>query len=495
MNILVVGAGIGGLATALRLAKRGHTVTILEKHFQPGGRLNRLQKDGFTFDTGPSFFSMSYEFDAFIRDCRIRCPFTIEPLDPLYSVYLPRRTEPFHVFKNIGKFSHQFERYEPHIQDQISTYLAKCADLYNDTVEKVVKRNFSSVLDYLYTLLTINPVHLPILFRTFWQQVCRYISLDEARQIISLVAFFLGRTPFDTSAVYTLLSYVEFVYDGYYNVRGGMYRIVEGLIQELRKENVRIEVNTEIVGVEKEDRRITALIDSHNTRWEADIFVINADAAAFRGCVLNHRAYNEHRLRTFKWTMGYLTLYIGIDRKLPMLNHHNYFLGENYHSYAQSVLFDGHVLEQPYYYVNIPSKFNSECAPSGCEALFIVCPVPNLLYKPNWEDREMIVQRILADLSKRIGFDIHPHIVSKTVFTPFEWQQYFNLYKGSGLGLAHTMDQIGAFRPPNRDEYFANIFYVGASTVPGAGIPMALISSKLTCERIRHTQGDLQWND
>ena len=143
---------------------------------------------------------------------------------------------------------------------------------------------------------------------------------------------------------------------------------------------------------------------------------------------------------------------------------------------------------KPYYYVNVVSQHNRECAPEGCESLFFVCPVPNLLFKQQWDDKELIAESIIEDFSKRINKDIKPEIVSKTIFTPEDWQRQFNLYKGGGLGLSHTMWQIGAFRPKNYDEKYKNVFYVGASTIPGAGIPMAVISSRLAVERIVKAQ-------
>ena len=130
------------------------------------------------------------------------------------------------------------------------------------------------------------------------------------------------------------------------------------------------------------------------------------------------------------------------------------------------------------------SKHNPDCAPEGCESLFFVCPVPNLLHKTDWSDKDDVVNSIIDNFSQRIGQDIRPDIVSRTVYTPEDWQQQFGLYKGSGLGLAHTMMQIGAFRPKNHDERYKNVFYVGASTIPGAGLPMAIISSKLVTERV-----------
>jgi phytoene dehydrogenase-like protein len=130
------------------------------------------------------------------------------------------------------------------------------------------------------------------------------------------------------------------------------------------------------------------------------------------------------------------------------------------------------------------SKHNNDCAPEGCESLFFVCPVPNLYFKQNWDDKDEIVDSIISDFSERIGKDIQPEIISRTVYTPVEWRDQFNLHRGSGLGLSHNMNQIGAMRPANFDEKFKNVFYVGASTVPGAGLPMAIISSKLAFERI-----------
>src|SRR5690606_23950010 len=133
---------------------------------------------------------------------------------------------------------------------------------------------------------------------------------------------------------------------------------------------------------------------------------------------------------------------------------------------------------------NVVSKHNAECAPEGCESLFFVCPVPNLLFKQDWSDRDKIVDSIIEDFGGRIGQDIRPDIVSRTIYTPAEWEKHFNLYLGSGLGLSHKIRQIGAFRPANKDEKLKNLFYVGASTIPGAGLPMAVISSKLAFERV-----------
>jgi len=365
----------------------------------------------------------------------------------------------------------------------LENHLEKSGRLYHDT-NVVIKSNYDSLIDYFLTLPKVGPAHIGTLFRSFWNQVGRYFSSKEAREILSLVAFFLGRTPFDTPATYTLLSYTEFKHDGYYNVNGGMYRIVEGIVEELKKENVKITYNTEINDFIAEGNQLKYLVDNKGKKWNADVFLINADAAVFRGKVFKRKNFSEERLDKMEWTMGSLTIYLGIDCKLPEIQHHNYYLGNNYRDYAGKVYTSSEIVDTPYYYVNVLSRSNPECAPQDSESLFFVCPVPDLRYKKSWDDRDKIVDRIINDFSRRIRKDIRPHIVSRTIYTPADWQEQFNLHRGSGLGLSHKMLQIGGFRPKNYDERFRNVFYAGASTIPGTGLPMVVISSRLAAERI-----------
>ncbi len=274
------------------------------------------------------------------------------------------------------------------------------------------------------------------------------------------------------------------MHDGYYNVKGGMYKIVEGIVDELKKENVTIHYDTEITDYVAEGDTLKYLVDSKNRKWGADIIVINSDAAVFRGRILKRRAFSEEKLNKMEWTMGSLTVYLGIKCKLPEAQHHNYYLGNNYREYADKVFKNPEIMEKPYYYVNVLSRSNPDCAPEGCESLFFVCPVPDLRQKKNWDDKDEIVDSIIDDFSRRIKKDIRPEIVSRTIYTPEDWQDQFNLYSGSGLGLSHKMMQIGGFRPKNFDEVFKNLFYTGASTIPGTGLPMVIIAQSLQLERV-----------
>jgi len=466
------------------LSRRGYEVELVEKNDKAGGRLNQLKKDGFTFDVGPSFFSMSYEFDEFVQDAGIKMPFHFVELDPLYTVNFLSTGKTYTMYKDLAKLAEEFKDVEPNLEEKIRKYLKTGQKIFDGTVDLVVRRNYNSLMHYFVTLMQAPPTLMPVLFRSFWQQVSKYFDSEEVRQILSLVAFFVGRTPFDTPAVYSLLSYTEFVHNGYFNVEGGMYKIVEGLCNELKKQNINIHYNTEITGFTEKNGQLVSLTDSEGKKWEADIFLINADAAWFRGKIFNRTEFSEEKLDKLKWTMGTLTFYLGVSEKIPNVHHHNYYLGSNFKEYANKIFTNPDSFEKPYYYVNVLSRSNPDCAPEGCESLFFVCPVPDLRFKTNWDDREEIVNSIIADFSKRVGMDVQQKIVSKTIYTPEEWRDQFNLHKGSALGLAHDMNQIGGFRPKNYDEKFKNVFYAGASTVPGTGLPMVIISSKLAVDRI-----------
>lgn len=483
-HIIVIGAGLGGLATALRLSSRGYRVTVLEKNNLPGGRLHLLEKDGFTFDMGPSFFSMSYEFEELFKDCGVPNPLPLEPLDPVYSVFFSHKEHPYHIYKDIKKLAHEFRDTEPDFEKRAFRYLSAAKKLFHDTENVVIRKNFEGRLDYLMKLTRVPLVHGPKLFRTMWAELERHFTSEEVKIIFSLVAFFLGSTPFQTPAVYSLLNYTELWHDGYWNVRGGMYTIVTEIMKLLHVRNVEFHFNTEIVSVQSDGERITAVTDQHGNSWHADAFVCNSDAAFFRGKVLNRNAFREEKLDQMDWSLAPFTIYLGVKGKIPTLAHHTYFLGNNFRSYADKIFTSSVVPDKPYYYVNVSSRSNPDCAPEGCENIFILVPVPDRRYKPDWNDSEQIADQVLADLSERCGFDLKANTLTRTVYHPGIWEEKFNLYKGSGLGLAHGLNQIGGFRPSNRDEELSNLFYVGASTVPGTGLPIVVISSKLVTERI-----------
>lgn len=481
---IIIGSGLGGLATALRLSVKGFDVEILEKYHQPGGRLNQLQKDGFTFDVGPSFFSMSYEFTELFDYCGIKNPLQLNELNPLYAVYFEGKQKPFLIHKNLELLQKEFAGIEDKLIEKTEKYLAAAGNLFHDSIDKVVRRNFNSKFDYFLSLATVPLKHSPKMFRSMWKELEMNFNSEEVKVIFSLVAFFLGSTPFQTPAVYSLLNYTELKHDGYWNVQGGMYKIVEEMVTLLKQRNVKFQFNTEVKEIRSSEFGVKSVIDHTGKEYLADLFVCNGDAASFRGKVLNREKFSEQKLDKMEWTLSPFTIYLGVKGKCENLHHHNYFLGNNFKEYADTIFKTSVNPQKPYYYVNVSSKSNTVCAPEGCENIFILCPVPDLRYKPNWNDSQQLADNIISDLSSRINFDLHKNTLTKTIMNPIDWQNSFNLYRGSGLGLAHGLNQIGGFRPKNKDEEFSNLYYVGASTIPGTGLPMVVISSKLVTERI-----------
>ncbi len=483
-KVLITGSGLGALATALRLTTKGYKdITVLEKYHQPGGRLNQLKSDGFTFDMGPSFFSMSYEFKELFEACGMKDPLEYQKLDPLYTVNFSNGKR-YNIFTDLDKLAAEFEAVEPHFKTKVEKYLDNARAIFHDTENIVIKQNFDGKLHYLLQLTRVPWKHAPRMFYSMWKDLENSFESNEVKVIFSLVAFFLGATPFETPAVYKLLNYTELQHDGYWNVKGGMYRIVEELVAELHKRGVKFEYNTEVVECITDGKKVTAIRDNKGVEHKADIFVVNADAASFRGKILKRARYTEERLDAMDWTLAPFTIYLGVKGKIEGLNHHNYFLGDNFKEYADDIFKLSVNPDKPYYYVNVSSKSNADCAPEGCENLFILCPVPDLRYKKSWDDAEKLAETIIDDLGKRVGYDIANNIVTKIILSPTEWQNSLNLYRGSGLGLAHGLNQIGGFRPANKDEELSNLYYVGASTTPGTGLPIVVISSRLVTERI-----------
>ena len=329
-KILIVGTGLAGLSSAVRLVNQGYKVEMVEKYHQPGGRLNQLKSAGYTFDLAPTFFSMSYEFNELLRDCNIKPLFEFQELNPLYHVFFRDTKKQYQLFREPEKLAEQFNEIEPNFEQKFKNYIEGAGELFHDTIDSIVKRNFNNFYSYVWAMMRVPPKHLPKLFRTFWQELEKHFTSNEVKEILSLVAFFLGGTPFNTPAIYTLLSYTEFIHDGYHNVKGGMYNIVEGLVNYLNEKGVKFHYNTEIVGYHtNENNQLEFLTDTTGKKWQADVFVINSDAAHFRGSIFKRKQFTEPKLDKMQWTIAPFTMYVGIEGKLDKLGQHNYFLGNN----------------------------------------------------------------------------------------------------------------------------------------------------------------------
>jgi phytoene desaturase len=336
-SVIVVGAGLGGLSTALRLSYKGYQVTMIEKQDIPGGRLHLLKKDGFTFDVGPSFFSMSYEFKELFDSIGEPIPFELNELNPLYTVNMAGSDRVFQIYKDLDRLAEEFKGIESDFETKVRGYLKGAKEIFHDTEYKIIKRNFDNIVSYALSMATVPLKHLPKMFRTFWAELERHFESEEVKIIFSLVAFFLGATPFNTPSVYNLLNYTELEHDGYWNVKGGMYKIVEGIMGLLEKKGVKMIYNTEIMSVQHSAGKMVSVTDANGEVYRADLFVINADAAWFRGKFLNRAKYTEEKLDKMEWTLAPFTIYLGVKGTIPGIHHHNYYLGDNFRDYADTI--------------------------------------------------------------------------------------------------------------------------------------------------------------
>ena len=314
-KITIIGSGLGGLSTALRLSKdSNYKITILEKYSTPGGRLNTMTQDGFKFDMGPSFMSMTYEFDRLFEDAGIENPLKMKELDPIYQVYFENKKDPYKIFKDLKKLEEEFKNVEPDLAKKLDKYLSRAGDFFHDTELQVVQSNYKGMLDYFLKMSKVPFKHIPYLFRTMWQELDKNFSSDEIKIIFSLVAFFLGSTPFQTPSIYSLLSYTEMRHNGYWSVNGGMYNIVNSIVKVLIERGVEFHYNTEVVGIGNNNGRLSEVVDQNGKRWQSDIFISNSDAASFRGKILGREKFREEKLDKMHWTLSPFTIYLGCKR-------------------------------------------------------------------------------------------------------------------------------------------------------------------------------------
>jgi len=481
---LIIGTGLGGLTTALRLTRLGYEVEMVEKYKQAGGRINQLRKNGFVWDIGPTTFPMLFELKEFYDDIGLKMPFDFFEENPLYSVNFMGDAKTYNVYKNIRKLSEEFASLEPNLLDKFNRYLGEAGRMFHLSEKRILNRNFRNVLVYLLSLTKVPLKYSPKFFTTSYKELDKYFHSDKIKEILSLPAIFLGNNPYKSAAIFMMLSYIELVHDGYHAMKGGMYRLVQEMLRELEKANVVINYNCEISGFIGAGRNVYSLIDSSGESHHADLYVVNADAAGFRNLVLHRKSFSANRLNKMKWSPAPFTIYLGIKGKLDFLNNHQYNLGDNLKEYTQKMDKNSLELSHLNYYVSINSRYNPEFAPKDCESLSILVPVPNLIHKTDWSDKEELANKVIANLSERIGVNLAEQIMTQTIKTPEDWEISFNLYHGSGLGLIYSMNQIGGLRPKNRDEKFKNLFYVGSSTIPGPGIGMSIKSSRLVVKRI-----------
>jgi len=490
---LVIGAGIGGIAAAARLARHGFKVTVLEKNDSPGGRCNQIVRDGHRFDTGPTLFLMPEVWDETYAALgeKLGDHLQLKRIDPTYTVHFDDGLQ-LQLTSNIGEMQTQLEHVEKTAFSGFLRYIAEGNLHYKLSLEKFVGRNFRSIFEYF------SLRNLPLLIRLkalvkHYSNAGRYFKDERLKAAFTFQNMYLGLSPYDAPATYSLLQYTELA-EGVWFPMGGMYRAIESLTQVAEKLGVQFVYNSAVKQIQVEKDRVTALLTEDGRTWTADLFVGNADLPYIYKELLPDSPQRESLDRK-RYTCSTIMFYWGVDKTYPQIAHHNVFLGGDYKASFDEI-FEGHNLPaQPSFYINAPSRTDPSAAPEGQDTLYVLVPVGHL-DEQRPQDWAALVDRaratVFARVEKDLGIpDLKDHIKFEIINTPVTWKQQYNLAKGAAFGLSHNFWQVGYLRPHNRHDRFKNLYFAGASTHPGTGLPIVLLSARLTTERILEDMGSL----
>jgi phytoene desaturase len=485
-TVLVVGAGIGGIATAARLARAGYDVTVLERSDQPGGRTNILEKDGFRFDTGPTLFLMPHIFERTYAELgeRMEDHLDLVRLDPTYRIHFHDGVT-LDLTADMVRMRQQLDSIEPGAFQAYLRFLSEGYRHYYVSLDRFVGRNFRSIWEYF------SPANLPLLVQlkalmTHYTNTSRYFRSERLRAAFSFQNVYLGVSPYEALATYSLLQYTELA-EGVWFPRGGMYDIIRSLTSIAAGLGVKFHYNTPVASIDTNGQRVRGVTLATGERLQADIVVANADLPYVYNDLLPDKP-SAQRMNRLKYTSSALMFYWGVRGEVDQLLPHNVFLSENrYRESFDRIFRDLTLPDQPSFYVHVPAKINPDFAPAGDSGLMILVPVGHMneSYPQDWDWLKQQARTVVLDKLERLGVrGLGERIVTETTLAPPDYHA-MNLAKGSAFGLSHNFLQVGYLRPQNRHARYGNLYFAGASTHPGSGLPIVLLSSQLTAERIQ----------
>ncbi|MEJ2710547.1 MAG: phytoene desaturase family protein [Anaerolineales bacterium] len=490
-SVIVVGAGLGGIATAARLARQGCQVTVFEKGTLPGGRASILEKDGFRFDTGPTLFLMPEVFaDTYqALGTRMEDHLELTRLDPTYRVHFHDRST-LDLSADLGKMRNQLEAMEPGSFENYLKFLSEGYRHYHLSLKHFVGRNFRNIFEYL------SPSNLPLLFQLkalikHAKNTAGFFNDPRLQAAFSFQNMYLGLSPYEAPATFSLLQYTELA-DGVWFPKGGMFEVIKSLTEIAEGLNVKFRYNSPVRRIDVEGKRATGVTLKDGSQLQADIVVANADLPYVYAELLPDDG-SARKLADKKFTSSALMFYWGVaGERSPELLHHNVFLAD--HRYRQSfdrIFHDLTLPDEPSFYVCAPTRTDASFAPPNADSLMVLVPVGHMDEEnpQNWTELEQRARRTVIDTLENLGVkDLEKRIVFEAKWGPPYYQKSLNLVKGSAFGLSHNFLQVGYLRPHNRHPRYGNLYFAGASTHPGTGLPIVLLSAQLTVERILEEQ-------
>ena len=483
-KIAIIGSGFSSLSAACYLAQKGHEVEVYEKNKTLGGRARQLKKEGFTFDMGPSWYWMPDVFESFYQDFGKSTAdfYALERLDPGYQVYFGKN-DTINIGDDLEKICAVFEAEEKGSAAQLKKFMAIAKENYDIAINDLVRRPGVSPLE-LVTPVTIRKIRY--FFSTIQRDVYKAFKSPKLRQILQFPVLFLGAKPSKTPAFYNFMNHADFGL-GTWHPEGGMYSIVEAMTQLAKTLGVTLHTESPVTKI-LVDRKGTAQgIEIHGKQISADIVLSGADYHHTETLLEEpFRVYSEAYWDKKVFAPSSLLFYIGLDKKVENICHHTLFFDVDFEEHARVIYDQPEWPKDPLFYANFPSKSDASMAPEGKEACFLLIPIA-----PGIEDgpalRERYLNIVLERMEVLTGQSIKEHVLFSESFCVKEFVEDYNSYKGNAYGLANTLLQTAFLRPKLKSKKVNGLYFTGQLTVPGPGVPPALISGKLVAEMIAPT--------
>jgi phytoene desaturase len=483
-DILIVGSGFGGLSAAALLANEGFNVTVLEKNSSPGGRARVWSESGFKFDLGPSWYLMPDVFERFFAEFEKKPSdfYELIRLDPAYRLIFGK-DDVVDISPRLEDNLELFNFLEDRGADKMINYLKTAKYQYDVSMDGILYEDLTSVFDFLKPRLLMRGMRLNV-FGNLEKKVNKIFSSDKLKKILLYSVVFLGGDPKNTPAIYSLMSHVDFNLGVWYP-KGGIGSLVEGMITLGKSLGVTYIYDQEVTSVQVENG-IAKGVTTATAQFQADAVVINTDYHHAETQLLSpeYQRYPEKYWEKKTIAPSAYLIYLGLDIKLPGLDHHTLVLDNDWQRHFRQIFDDPQWPQYPSYYVCSPSKTDDTVAPEGHENLFILVPVAAGLDDTD-ANREMYFEKMISHFEDLMGQNIRNHIVVKRIFTQRDFVADYNAYKGTALGLSHTLMQSVMFRPHHKSKKVSNLYFTGQYTHPGIGVPMVLISSTIVRDLIR----------
>ena len=484
-SVIVIGAGVGGITAAAHLAKAGLHVTVLEKDERPGGRCGRLEREGHRFDTGPTLLVMRPLYEAEFRALGTSLPERLElrQVDPTYRLVFDDGSQ-LALTSDMASMRDQLESIEPGSFRGLQRYLEEGKRHYQLVLDNLVNRDFRRASD-LFRLQDAALLFRLKPFVNHYRNMAAYFDAQRLKSAFTFQDLYVGLSPFDAPATFSMLPYTEAAHGVWYP-SGGMYSIVETLVDIARDAGVQFRFGTAVSRINTDAKRAQGVSLADRSELKADVVLANADLPYVYEHLLPDRGLARTMARK-QFSCSSISFLWGVDRTYDAIGPHTLFLADDYRANFVSIVRDLSLPANPSLYVHAPTRLDPSMAPPGQDTVTAIVPVGHLSDGggQDWgELRERARQHVFRRL-RAVGIsDIEAHIKFEESYTPVSWAERLNLAKGSTHGLSHKLTQLASFRPSNRHRRYRNLYFVGASTHPGTGVPITMVSGRLAAQRI-----------